>query len=67
MDNLVQFEEDFNSRTEKLRVVLVARGWLSQTRPDQFLDHLTVMTNYTAAIRDSGDHFHLCLLFIQLD
>ena len=32
MDNLVQFEEDFNSWTEKSRVVLVGRGWLSQTR-----------------------------------
>ena len=33
MDNLVQFAEDFNSRTEKLRVVLVGREWLFQTRP----------------------------------
>ena len=28
IDNLVQFEEDFNNRTEKWRW-----GWLSQTRP----------------------------------
>ena len=39
MDNLVQFEEDFNSRTEM--------WWWSgpdgYLRPDQFLDHLTVI------------------------
>ena len=35
IDNLVQFEEDFNIRTEM---------WLSgYLRPDQFLDHLTVL------------------------
>ena len=59
MDNLVQFEEDFNSRTKKLR-----SGYL---RPEQFLDHLTVITNFIAALRDGGDHFHLCLFLIQLD
>ena len=37
IDDLVQFEEDFNSWTEKLR-----SGYF---RPDQFLDHLTVTRN----------------------
>ena len=39
-NNLVQFEEDFNSRTKKLR--WGPDGYL---RPDQFLDHLTVIIN----------------------
>ena len=44
IDNLVQFEEDFNSRTKK------SVGWSGPVRsgylrPDQFLDHLTVITN----------------------
>ena len=40
-DNLVHFEEDFNSRTEKLRWGGVVRS--SYLRPVQFLDHLTVI------------------------
>ena len=39
-DNLVQFEEDFNSRTEKWRWGPVGIGYV---RPVQFLDHLTVI------------------------
>ena len=38
MDNLVQFEEDFNSRTEKW-----GGGVDGYLRPDQFLDHLSVI------------------------
>ena len=41
IDNLVQFEDDFNSRTKKLRWGGVGIGYF---RPDQFLDHLTVKT-----------------------
>ena len=37
MDDLVQFEEDFNSRTE------MWSGPDGYLRPDQFLDHLTVI------------------------
>ena len=37
IDNLVQFEEDFNSRTE------MWSGPDGYLRPDQFLDHLTVI------------------------
>ena len=37
---IVQFEEDFNSRTKKLRSGV---GWGGYLRPDQFLDHLTVI------------------------
>ena len=40
IDNLVQFQEDFNSRTKKLLSGGV--GW-GNLRPDQFLDHLTVI------------------------
>ena len=36
IDSLVQFEEDFNSRTKKW----IRWGYI---RPDQFLDHLTVI------------------------
>ena len=39
IDNLVQFEEDFNSGTKKS----VRWGYL---RPVQFLDHLTVIKSY---------------------
>ena len=39
MDNLVQFEEDFNSRTKEG----VGTGGDGYLRPDQFLDHLTVI------------------------
>ena len=39
IDNLVQFEEDFISRTKKLSGPV--DGYL---RPVQFLDHLTVIT-----------------------
>ena len=42
IDTLVQFEEDFNSRTEKWSGP-VQWGYL---RPDQFLDHLTVITTF---------------------
>ena len=41
IDNLVQFEEDFNSRTKKLRSGGV--DWIGYLRPVQFLDHLTVI------------------------
>ena len=43
IDNLVQFEEDFNSRTKKLRSGPVRWGGDGYLRPDQFLDHLTVI------------------------
>ena len=43
MDNSVQFEEDFNSRTKKLRSGPVGSGGDGYLRPDQFLDHLTVI------------------------
>ena len=45
MDNLVQFEEDFNSRTKKLRWDGVGSG--CYLRSDQFLDHLTVIKTLT--------------------
>ena len=38
IDDLVQFEEDFNSQTKKLR-----SGGVGYLRPDQILDHLTVI------------------------
>ena len=41
MDNLVQFEEDFNSGTKKLRWSSPGSG--CYLRPVQFLDHLTVI------------------------
>ena len=41
IDNLVQFEEDFHSRTKKLRYGGV--DWIGYLRPVQFLDHLTVI------------------------
>ena len=41
MNNSVQFEEDFNSRTKKL----LSGGGDGYLRPDQFLDHLTVIKN----------------------
>ena len=41
MDKLVQFEEDFNSRSE----MWWGGGVIGYLRPDQFLDHLTVITN----------------------
>ena len=44
MDDLVQFEEDFNSWTKKVGWVVVGIGYL---RPDQFLDHLTVIKSET--------------------
>ena len=40
IDNLVQFEENFNSRTKNLGRGVVGLGYL---RPDQFLDHLTMI------------------------
>ena len=40
IDNLVKFEEDFNSLTKKLVGWGGVDGYL---RPDQFLDHLTVI------------------------
>ena len=40
IDNLVQFEEDFNSRTE---MWWSGGDRIGYVRPDQFLDHLTVM------------------------
>ena len=40
MDNLVQLEEDFYSQTKKWVVRSGGDGYL---RPDQFLDHLTVI------------------------
>ena len=43
MDKLVQFEEDFNSGTKKS---VVGIGYL---RPDQFLDHLTVITTFNSS------------------
>ena len=44
IDNLVQFEEDFNSRTEMWWSGPVGWGYL---RPDQFLGHLTVIIKGT--------------------
>ena len=41
IENLVQFEEDFNSGTKKS----VGWGPDGYLRPVQFLDHLTVITN----------------------
>ena len=41
IDNFVQFEEDFNSRTKKLWSGGV--DWIGYLRPVQFLDHLTVI------------------------
>ena len=41
MDKLVQFEEDFNSRNE---MWFGPVRW-GDLRPDQFLDHLTVITS----------------------
>ena len=40
IDNLVQFEEDFNTQTEMLDGGWWVGGYL---RPDKFLDHLTVI------------------------
>ena len=58
MDNLVQFEEDFNSRTKKWVVVwwdgVGLGGYL---RPDQFLDHLTVITSSQNSIDAIADTF----------
>ena len=42
IDKSVQFEEDYNSRTKKLRWGGWV-GWDGYLRPDQFLDHLTVI------------------------
>ena len=39
MDNLVQFEEDFNNRSE----MWWGGGVKGYLRPDQFLDHQTVI------------------------
>ena len=39
MDNLVQFEEDFNNRSE----MWWGGGVIGYLIPDQFLDHLTVI------------------------
>ena len=44
--NLVQFEEDFNSRTEKWS----GGAEIGYLRPDQFLDHLTVIKSTTPPI-----------------
>ena len=54
IDNLVQFEEDFNSRTKKLRSSPVGIGYV---RPDQFLDHLTVikMVHYKVKCGRGGE------------
>ena len=46
IDNLVQFEEDFNSLTE---MWFGPDGYL---RPDQFLDHLTVIKTVIAVAAD---------------
>ena len=43
IDNLVQFEEDFNSQTK----MWVRSGGDGYLRPVQFLDHLTVITKVT--------------------
>ena len=45
IDTLVQFEEDFNSRTEKWSGP-VQWGYLT---PDQFLVHLTVITTFNSS------------------
>ena len=53
MDNLVQFEEDFNSGTKS------RWGQDGYLRPDQFLDHLTVIKNlgfFTPSQIDDGDN-----------
>ena len=52
MENLVQFEEDFNSGTKKWV------GWggpvgIGYVRPVQFLDHLTVIIICDRGVRDS--------------
>ena len=41
IDNLVQFEEDFNTQTYEM----LDGGWWvgGYLRPDKFLDHLTVI------------------------
>ena len=46
--SLVQFKNDFNSRTKILYWARMG-GWISYLRPDQFLNHLTVMINQSSS------------------
>ena len=46
--SLVQFENDFNTLTKMLYWARMG-GWISYLRPDQFLDHLTVMINQSSS------------------
>ena len=45
---LVQYENDFNTQTKMLYWARMG-GWISYLRPDQFLDHLTVMINQSSS------------------
>ena len=52
--NSVQFEEDFNSRTKNLGSG-VGVGMGGYVRPDQFLDHLTVIKRREQEV-EGGQH-----------
>ena len=55
MDNLVHFEEDFNSWTEKWRWssgVQWGPVGIGYIRPVQFLDHLTVIITVVVQIKE---------------
>ena len=54
IDNLVQFEEDFNSRTKKLRWGGVGSG--CYLRPDHLLDHLTVIKMTICQLNDLTEY-----------